>query len=252
LWADESAPRPRSAAMITPDVASLHPGYARFYRVIRFVILTPMTHLSGKITTKRGAHRLHDHLYNFLVSLSSLCIAFQILKHGRNYPDFAPGTNATIDSFQFDMRVKVPNFEPLLVALDDRHPDAIEIEFLRGRESPLRVGDPVPFQRILLNLMAPIFVQFFEDYKHWIDATFGNTDNWPEIFNFARLVRNAFSHGNRLTIWNESAKPARWHNLTYDHSHHNRPIGLDLTIGDILILMFEMNDELDIRRAPIP
>jgi hypothetical protein len=187
-----------------------------------------------------------------LISLSALCTAYEILQHGRAYREFLPGHNATIDSYQFDIKVKVPNFEPLPVALDGKYPDAIEIEFLQGRESPLRVGDPVPFQVVLINLLAPIFVQFFEDHKTWLDANIGSTDNWPAVLNFGRVIRNSLSHGGRINIKNSRAKEVQWYGVKYGPADHGRRIGLDLTIGDMLILMFEMSDELDRLGAPLP
>ncbi len=104
---------------------------------------------------------------------------------------------------------------------------------------------------IYTKIITPFFVEFFEDYRSWLDANVSmDFTKWPNVWQFARIVRNAASH-NAISINDPNFKPVSWYAHTYGSAQHGRAIfGSDLPLADILILMLEMNDSLDALGCP--
>lgn len=83
---------------------------------------------------------------------------------------------------------------------------------------------------------------FFEGHRNAIDGKFGNIATWPPVWNFARVVRNAMSHGGVINIQNPNAAPVHWNGLTYAPADNGRRIlHTDLWPGDLMDLLIEMD-----------
>jgi hypothetical protein len=119
--------------------------------------------------------------------------------------------------------------------------------------TPQNAQSTSAFEDLLHNAIAPPFVNYYETWNEWL-ITNVSTDpyQWPTVWNFARIVRNAATHGYNVN-WNNDRAPAiSWHHLTYSASDNGRPlIGAELRLGDLLVLMFEMDSELDRLGCPI-
>jgi len=62
------------------------------------------------------------------------------------------------------------------------------------------------------------------------------------VWNFGRIVRNAFVHGGKIDFKNKRAKPVSWRNLSYSPADNGRQIIFqDLTAVEIIILMEDMD-----------
>ncbi len=116
------------------------------------------------------------------------------------------------------------------------------------------VGESSDIFRTFYNsFVSAYFVQFADPWIEWIRRDV-STDykNWPKISNFARVVRNAATHGGTINIQSATAPTVRWYTLSYDHSSYGRSIfGTDLSCADLILLMFEMCGELDKLGAPL-
>ena len=100
-------------------------------------------------------------------------------------------------------------------------------------------------------MIAPIYLMFFERYNDWLTETYGDAINWPSTLNFARVVRNAIAHG-KINIRNPATLPVTWKGLSYGYPENGRTIiGTDMRLGDVLILMFEIDGELTKLNAPV-
>lgn len=106
---------------------------------------------------------------------------------------------------------------------------------------------------IVEKIFIPSFVIFYEDNVDWIRTNVSSdVYKWPSPWDFARVVRNAMSHGGKVNIDNPAAKPVSWEGLTYGHAQNKRQIiGTDISVADIVLLMIAMADQLDTLGCPL-
>lgn len=205
-----------------------------------------MTYLDGKVVLQRGKHSLLDPLNHFLVLTASISIAANHFTKGQVI--FDEGDYIAIECKQFPLEVHLPLSGPVQAALNEKRPDKIHVYFKRTSVSPKSYHlNTSGFSEILRHTIAPIFVDFFENAKHSLERQFGNSpEHWPPIWDFARVVRNACSHGGHLHMAGSKPRPVSWHHLNYYQALNGREIvGYDLSVGDMLVLLFELGDELD-------
>ncbi len=117
-----------------------------------------------------------------------------------------------------------------------------------------KINQVPPYQALPLNVyekpsfafLLSMFVNFYERYKPSIENKFTqNRLNWPDEWNFGRVVRNTLSHGGRINFDNPNALPVYWELLTYMPKDNGRQIiHTDLWPGDIIYLMSDMNSYL--------
>lgn len=201
------------------------------------------------LVTEKDKHRLHKSLVNLLILTDG--IFFSIRAHTGSSKPYRPGASAGMLSKVTNLQISIPLYGPVLSALKEEEPERIQME----------VGDWVQtlienvgrgFGKVLFVAISPIFVEFFERHRPWMETTLGNRKNWPPILNFCSAVRNAISHDGKVYFLNQNPAPAIWYNLKYTYADNGRlAIGGDLEFGDILLLMFEASDELDRLGCPI-
>jgi hypothetical protein len=99
---------------------------------------------------------------------------------------------------------------------------------------------------LMMRTVGSIFLEHFEIYRQRAWRAFGHVSNWPIAWAFSRVTRNAIGHGGAITIEDKSA-PVTWNGLTYSKADNGRKIfeRMDLMAGDLIMLMFEMGEELD-------
>jgi hypothetical protein len=211
-----------------------------------------MTNLSG--TRKiESQHRLFEPIYNLSVIVDAIFTAIKAGKKGSKWEGLVQGL-MPFRSKQFGINVILPLGKPMASVLSDRAPTQVaawffpindDDPFLKQRQVEFSVKIP---GRILSNLITPIYVDFFERYRPWLQTTYGTqTDTWPQLFNFARMIRNWISHHQgHVNFESPKAPPVTWHHLTYGQSDKGkRVIGGDMGFAEMIILMFELSDELD-------
>lgn len=212
-----------------------------------------MTSNPSVIVTNRN-HRLHDRLFTLCISVSALCISSDYLL-GRP-PRYNDGDAIALECKQADLVVRLPIFGPLELALSNKYPDYIEINVTKkyeclvftewaaglGKRGILIGG----FIRIIPHIFSPIFVDFYETYRPWLEKEKGHRRNWTETWRFARAIRNSVSHGRGEYLHDRNDPPVTWRNIVYDSSYNGRKtIGGDLTGGDVILLMFDMHEDLN-------
>ena len=97
-----------------------------------------------------------------------------------------------------------------------------------------------------VSMISDSFVRYFEGNKHLARSRFGgDTQSWPSVWNFGRVIRNALSHNGAIRFDNLKALPVSWRSLSYDPSHNGRQILFkDITAVELIILMEEMDSLL--------
>jgi hypothetical protein len=126
--------------------------------------------------------------------------------------------------------------------------DSEEI-YLRRFDAPA----PPPDATLELGALTMLFQTFaqalltnyFERYKADIRRQYGSASEWPAVWNFARVVRNAMAHGGRISIIRADDPISTWKGLTYTIADNERDILLrDLWPGDLFDLIQEMDEAL--------
>jgi hypothetical protein len=167
------------------------------------------------------------------------------------------GDRATLLCNLFPLEIWLPIFGPTYAAINDKPISGIGITF---QPVSITVGPgmaEVPrYGKVQVEIAALVFLRFYEENLSLIVEAFGGRDRtqWPQLFQFAWAVRNAITHNaGRISFQRANASPVCWYSLSYSPSDNGRLIlGPALGFGDLLVLMFEMADELDQRGCSTP
>jgi hypothetical protein len=211
-----------------------------------------MTNLSGIVSLERE-HRMFAPMLRICTVVDALVIAMAAM-HEKQL-SFEHGHRHGILSRQFPTIVGLPMFDPVTALSKGLKPAKIHVMF--DDESALPKGGVMVtgFEFDPISLVTPYFVDFLEVNRPWLKSAFGGDRNtWPTLFNFAFIVRNFLVHnGGRVNFDNINAPPVSWYALTYAPSDNGkRCIGIDLIMGDLIILLFEVSNELDRLGCPLP
>lgn len=107
---------------------------------------------------------------------------------------------------------------------------------------PLQLG---PIGPLLHTMGQALGTNFFEQNVESIKRRHGdNPSGWPPVWNFARVIRNAMSHGGKINFANPNAQTVSWKGLGYGPADNGRHVlHSDLWPGDLFDLLIEMDAE---------
>jgi hypothetical protein len=186
-----------------------------------------------------------------LTIADAIGIAYMAVVSGKI--DVDPDKNhATATCKQFPIIVRYAVLKPTLSIVREEPLTEIAFAFTPLNPPALPLDKPKTkvkgVGRALTSAISPVFVDFYEKHRHWLRATFGSdTTAWPPLFNFARMLRNFISHTEgRVHFDNPKAAAVTWHHLSYSPVDEGKAVmGYDIDVGDLIVLMFELSDELD-------
>ncbi|MBB4132272.1 hypothetical protein [Xanthomonas sp. 3075] len=84
---------------------------------------------------------------------------------------------------------------------------------------------------------------YFERNKVFVQKKYGVEQKyWPEVWQFAAVVRNAMAHGGEVHFLNPKAMPVEWKGVRYSPIDNGRKLlHHDLWPGDLMDLISEMD-----------
>jgi hypothetical protein len=213
-----------------------------------------MTYLSGRIMLL-PEDRLFEPMRNLMVIVDALFTAVIAQKKGSG-PSDRPGRGSGVDieCAQFPTWVRLPVGAPILAIARNEAAVSVELTFHKQESSLTNPFEANVLHKTLMNLVSPLFVNFFEQYEPWMSKHFNSdTKSWPALLDFGRLVRNWISHHHGKIHFEKPSYPGvEWHHLKYVPSDEGKlVIGDDLQLGDMIVLMFEISDELDRLDCPV-
>ncbi|HSR00787.1 MAG TPA: hypothetical protein VLM36_12840 [Sphingomicrobium sp.] len=132
-------------------------------------------------------------------------------------------------------------------------PDEIIVRYERKGPSPNGKGAP-GMEGLTGRVVSAIFSLFVERGNDRMRHNIGKqVSEWPPTSNFCRVVRNAIVHGGTINLNSETATGGEWRHLKYDYRHNGKHIlnDGDLGIGDLVVLMLEMEADLINLNAPV-
>lgn len=193
----------------------------------------------------KANHRFFDDLVTFLASIASMGIAFEAQCSGGGQP-FKTTEYLTLEGKAKVSNVELRFFPHLMMQALSSNSWPVEIML---EDVPLaHPGPSHPFKLTGLqglhgSMIESAFVHYFETVRPVIETKYGNNPyGWPTVWNFARVVRNAFAHKGEITFINSAAQSVSWKTLTYSPSDNGRQILYqDVTPVEIILLMEEMD-----------
>nr|WP_321509540.1 hypothetical protein [uncultured Hyphomonas sp.] len=205
------------------------------------------------ILVERGKHRLIEPLEQLAFVTACVMTSLDLRMGGNGIHQ--PNDVVELMSLQFDKSISLPVYGPIENVIAGKKAPLIE---LYERNVPLvapQTPKPPNIRSEILNIVAPVFTNFYEGNVDWLCTNKGPMNQWPAIcptWNFGRIVRNAVSHGRAINMSSPNAITGTWHHLKYGHADDGKVvIGTELSAADLLFLMLEMSDELDSLGCPI-
>jgi hypothetical protein len=211
------------------------------------------------IKLESGKDHIHDYMYHIQMYLETWCVVIAAYS-SRNLPkrfellSNIHGIKITVPIDIQDgaiMRAIEKRPSPdIQIVIGDNDPITAMQEHQRAIDSG-NIQETAQFPGIVF-FISGTFSIFWDRYLDKVKTLYGaDSQQWPSLFNFARVIRNACSHGGKVNITNPSAKPVTWHAYTISPADHGRHIiDSELSFADIVLLMLEISDEL--RKAAIP
>lgn len=110
---------------------------------------------------------------------------------------------------------------------------------------PLQVSKVQP---IVVRLVADAFLSYYARHVEAVESEWGKVDkgNWPTVWQFGRVIRNAIAHDGKIFFESRKAPPVHWLTLKYSYSDNNlkRQLLYDEITGVELILLMEDMDSV--------
>ena len=174
----------------------------------------------GKRITEKTINRLHDRMNTLLIGLAAMTIATHYLIRGS--ANFQVGEIINVGTKRANAYIHLPLANVFETAIKGLYPKQIEIDFYVGTspeetqltfsvwaagiQDSLRVSiETSVFISLVTNMIAPIFVEYYESFADWLFKNAGKQNSWPMVWQFARVVRNSISHGGNISYGNEKS-----------------------------------------------
>ncbi|MGH6769699.1 MAG: hypothetical protein ACRECO_11840 [Xanthobacteraceae bacterium] len=199
-------------------------------------------------------HRLFDSVRRLCIYLQATAIAKKVIL-GHNF-NFEPGANIIVQARHPPTAAKFPVHGPLeqLVhfPLSEIGPIPIHIIDQPQLEGGVQVHG---LEALNFNVFEVEFSLFYANYCEWIKKLVadrrGNHHNWPETWNFARIVRNAINHGGTINIDSRIGPTVSWRGIQFSHLNKGEVIREHIACGDLFALMVDMDAELTVLSGPL-
>jgi len=202
-----------------------------------------------EVTPESGAYQTISTMLilmsSFYISSSTLINAEHQFKH-----DDAIG----LDDIDRKWTIKIPSYTPLPAALNGRLADVIEIRkdtYEQYAQPHYNAGSVFNVAELIL---MPMFINYFESHHSAIKSQWGHkASKWEsDAWKMGYVVRNSFAHNGLLDIRAESFS-VDWNGRQISKENHGEKlIGNYCSVGNILDLLLEMEDDRARLATPRP
>jgi hypothetical protein len=196
-------------------------------------------------TYLQSQHRFFDSLVAYIASTSSLDIAFAAQKYG-NSPGFSPTEYVALTGNPTVSGVELHFFPHYILStlVDNGWPTTLVLDEHPINQQP--VAHPMNLtglQGVHGAMIANAFVKYFEETRSLAQKKYStDTQRWPSVWNFGRVMRNALGHKGAIKIDNPNAQAVKWRALSYSPSDNGKAILYhDVTAVELILLMEEMD-----------
>jgi len=119
-------------------------------------------------------------------------------------------------------------------------PKFVEFEFFRANNVSNGYLELGVLKHYLFGIGQAMVTNFFEEHKDKLRTNYGDRKNWPDIWQFSWMIRNAMSHDGRIDI--KEDRVFSWKDLSYSKNDNGKEITSDIWMGDLFFLMKEMEE----------
>lgn len=201
-----------------------------------------------KLKLEKDKNASFDYISSYVLSFVSLTLTFEV------YGSSSPGIyleNHTI-SLTSKQQEKGIIFYPYDILnkffINGTWPDSLYYE-IKDEKFETQPPPRLPLghlEKPLFGFSQSVISNFYENNKNIIESKYNNDPSlWPNEWNFARIIRNSVSHGNKIYIANTKAPNVKWYNLSYGPLDNGKPvIHYDIWPGDLILLILEMEKSL--------
>jgi len=193
---------------------------------------------AGVVRFRPGDIAFHG-LATYLTALQGFFGLADIYDHTTPTAPWAHDDVAIFDAAACDVRLIWNPFQTVFPMTRNAWPHQIEFAAYEAKpiQGNLNLG---VLEHYMYGLGQLLLVNMVENQKPLLKQRFGSTRSWPPVWNFARVVRNAMSHGGQLAI--EDRAQVSWKRLSYSDADNGRRriINVDLWPADLIILVEEM------------
>lgn len=200
------------------------------------------------VKVEHGEDRAHPYIADMLV-LYAMMLA-DLARHLQTPP--AADANVTLACLAADLDLEFEIGEFIGASLTGEIPDVINI--MTNEKGPEPQGEDVlGLKSVLTRVTCAQFSVYAEAACDWVKRNVSSAvHSWPPTINFGRVVRNAIVHGGTINIPSPRSPAVSWRGLTYSHQSFGREIinKGDLSLGDLIVLMLEIEIELNGIGAP--
>lgn len=187
-----------------------------------------------------AGHRFYRPLVAYLTHVASTFIMQE--------PDFKKPRSLVLmggNKHVIDKSLAFHTIDIIGPVLNNQLPSEVRLEELpnHGHFENMPITDFGMLQQITLQGM---FVLYYEQGKIEVKAKYGNQPNtdWPPVWNFARIVRNACAHSG-IHFDKPTMTPVSWRSLTYSPRNNGQQIFIkDLGQVEVIYLMADMEAAL--------
>jgi hypothetical protein len=204
-----------------------------------------MVSLPQTLVSTKG-DRFHEHIFDVLVFCSMLAKAADSTSHSV----VPPGSLAKVECEHLPYEILFDAHAPADAAMVNQTPThlSLPVRLKMKEHHPFRTEGTAS---ITVRIFAAIFALACEGPLGWQKGISTDLSKWPPVLAFCRVVRNAIAHNGRVRIDNAKAPPVTWRGLTYSYSDNGLAIlGPGVGTGDLLILLFDLDEELNAIGAP--
>lgn len=181
---------------------------------------------------------------SYLMAVQGFVSAAEIYNGQQAPTPWPEDDTATFDAAASSQRLIFKPRALVAAMVNNRWPD--HVSFVVEEIPPMPVGSAIALgvlENFLFGLGQSLITNFFEEQRDRLDSHYGRVSNWPAVWNFARFLRNAMSHGGCVTIRDQTQ--VTWKSLSYSSADNGRKIvNVDIWPGDLFILVKEMENAL--------
>jgi hypothetical protein len=190
-------------------------------------------------------YRFFNNLVSFFASVSALGTAFnaqaQGVSGGYGHLDFiALQGNSNVSGIELHFYP----FDLLGTLVSNRWPKQLELcEHQIPKVPPHHPINLTGLHGVHGSMISSAFVQYFEQNRHLVESKFtSSTENWPMVWNFGRVIRNALVHKGTINIKSHSAPPIVWRTLSYSQADNGKLVLYqELTCVELILLMEDLD-----------
>lgn len=193
----------------------------------------------------RGQQRFFDELVSFLAAFGSLATA---LRFYSGETPAALGPHQVIGfqgSHVSNLSLSYAPGAILSEIAQNRLPSTIQM--VEGPRTAVSPEDPSSLTIVVelsISLIGSTLIRYYESVIPAVRNRFGtDSTNWPGVWNFGRVIRNALAHhGGRINFDNSRAQPVSWKSLTFSPADNGRQVMfVDITTTEVILLMEDMD-----------